>query len=90
MRENHQVALYVACGDLKDIQIIDDSLKIFVEDSTMFTILTEGKRELERAISWQGLNLGIEILQKEVVLTKQEQDINRLKEVFGNKLNIIN
>ena len=88
MRENHQIALYVACGDLKDVEIAENTLRVYVEDSTMHTLLTEGRRELERALSWQGLNLNVEVLQKEIPLTKAEEDIKKLKNIFGSKLTI--
>lgn len=54
----------------------------------MLSVLIDGKREIERALSWQGLNLKVEIIEKIIPLTKQEEDINKLKEIFKEKLTI--
>jgi len=86
LRENHQVALYVACGDLNDIAIENNNLIVNVEDTTMLGLLQDGRREIERALSWQGLELGLEIKQKIKEISKVDQDIKKLKEVFGDKL----
>ena len=56
----------------------------------MLGLLLDGKRELERAISWQGLEMGIEIRQKEKEVPKAEQDLKVLKEAFGDKLVVLN
>ena len=90
LKENHQIALYVACGDLTDVSIQDSVLKIEVLDSTMLSVLSDGKREIERALSWQGLNLRVEISQKIIPPTKEEEDINKLTKIFGEKLVIKN
>ena len=88
LKENHQIALYVACGDITDVKIIDDKLEINVLDSTMLSVLLDGKREIERALSWQGLNLIVEINQKIVPPSKDEEDIKKLREIFKDKLKV--
>lgn len=49
-------------------------------------LLADGRREIENALRWQGLDLSfkIEINQKE--LSKQEKDIERLKSLVGDYL----
>ena len=86
LKENHQVALYVACGDLTDVTIDSEVLKIQVEDLTMLSVLSDGKRELERALSWQGLQRRVEVVQKIIPPKKEEEDINTLKVIFKDKL----
>jgi len=54
----------------------------------MLGLLQDGRREIERALSWQGLELGLEIKQKIKEISKADQDIQKLKEAFGNKLTI--
>lgn len=88
LKENHQIALYVACGDITDVNIIEDVFEISVLDSTMLSVLLDGKREIERALSWQGLNLRVEIKQKIVPPSKDEEDIKKLKEIFKDKLTV--
>ena len=56
----------------------------------MLGLLQDGKRELERALSWQGLEMGIEIRQKIKEIPKAQQDLKILKEAFGDKLTILN
>lgn len=86
MRENHQIALHVACGDISDVVINDGRLIISVADNTVLSLLQDGKREIERALSWQGLDLIVDIEQKIIPPSKQEEDIKRLKQIFDDKL----
>ncbi len=79
MKEHRLVALHVACGDIVNVAIENDKFIIKTEDGMLTNLLKEGKREIERALSWQGLDLKveIEILQKEK--TKAEEDIENIK-----------
>lgn len=72
------------------MQIDNGVLKIYIEDSTMFTLLNDGKKEIHRALSWQGLDLDIQLYQKEKKLSKSEEDIQVLKDIFKDKLSINN
>lgn len=60
-----------------------------MQDNTLLTLLQEGKKEIERALKWQGLDLGVLVKQKIIPLTKEQQDISVLKEFFGDNINII-
>ena len=82
------MALHVACGDITDIKIADGTLTITATDNTMLAILESGKREIERAISWQGLELVVEIKQLKKEISPQEADIKKLKVLVGDKLKI--
>lgn len=86
LRENHQIALHVACGDISDVVIKDGRLIISVADNTVLSLLQDGKREIERALSWQGLDLIVDIEQKIIPPSKQEEDIKKLKQIFDDKL----
>lgn len=48
----------------------------------LINLLQEGKREIERALRWQGLDLEVKINCKQEVLSTSEQDLKRLNEVF--------
>ena len=52
-------------------------------------LLKEGRREIENALRWQGLELKLEINLIESKSLPQQQDINTLKKILGNKLTII-
>lgn len=56
----------------------------------MIDVLTSGIKDLENAIRWQGLTLGIEIVKFESQTQKQDKDIVKLKRIFGEKLDIQN
>ena len=88
LKEHKEVALHVACGDITNVKIENGKLTIFASDSTMFALLENGKREIERALSWQGLDLLVEIVQMEKTISKEEEDLNKLQKMFGNKLKI--
>ena len=49
-------------------------------------LLSDGRREIENALRWQGLDLSfkVEILAKEI--SPQEQDINKLQKLVGDYL----
>ena len=59
LRENREVALHVACGDITDVELKGNDFIINVNDGMLQNLLIEGKREIERAISWQGLELNV-------------------------------
>lgn len=86
LKEHKEVALHVACGDITDVEIKDGVLTINASDRTMISLLETGKREIERALSWQGLELEIKVVEKEKEISKTEEDLNKLKRLFGVKL----
>ena len=90
LKEHKEVALHVACGDITDVEIKDGVLTINASDKTMLSLLETGKREIERALSWQGLELEIKIVEKEKEISKSEEDLNKLKRLFGTKLKMKN
>lgn len=90
LRENKKVALHVACGDITDVAIENNNLVIKTSDDFLIDVLTSGIKDLENAIRWQGLTLGIEIVKFESQTQKQDKDIVKLKRIFGEKLDIQN
>ena len=53
-------------------------------DGTLVNLLSEGKREIENALRWQGIDHKLVINIKETEYTKTEMDIQRLKTVFDS------
>lgn len=86
LKEHHQVALHVACGDITDVALEDHNLIVRVQDGMLANLLSDGRREIENALRWQGLDLSlkVEIVTKEK--SEQEQDIERLKALVGDYL----
>jgi len=88
LKEHKEVALHVACGDITDVVIKDGTLTLTASDNTMLSLLESGKREIERALSWQGLELRVEIQEKKKEISKAEQDLQKLEKMFGDKLKL--
>ena len=84
LKEHKQIALHVACGDITDVQLTDDKLIINTFAGTLVRLLEEGKREIERALRWQGLDLDVEIKIKELDIDPAQKDIQKLQEVFDD------
>ena len=78
--------MYVACGDITDVKIDDKKLAIKTSDDFLISVLEDGKRELENALRWQGLNLEVEIIKFESVDQMRDKDILKLSKLFGDKL----
>lgn len=85
LKENKKVALYVACGDIVDVKIENDSLIIQSSDDFLVGVLEDGRRDIENALRWQGLDLKLVIVKFESSKQKQEKDILKLIRLFGDK-----
>ena len=82
LKERKQIALHVACGDITDVELDKNKLIINVYDGMLLNLLYAGKKDIENAIRWQGLELDLEICVKELNISKAAKDIKRLNEVF--------
>ena len=82
LKENKKVALYVACGDITDVKIENNSLIIRSSDDFLVNVLEDGRRDIENALRWQGLDLKLEIIKFESLKQKQEKDILKLIRLF--------
>ena len=88
LKENKKVALHVACGDITNVEINGDKLIVRSSDDFLLSILEDGRREIENAIRWQGLNLSLELVKFESKAQLQEKDIVKLTRLFSDKLKI--
>lgn len=86
LKEHRQIALHVACGDITDVALDGNNFIINIEDGMMQNLLNEGKREIESALRWQGLDLNVILNIKVIEKSPVEQDIEKLKNLFGEKL----
>ena len=82
LKEHRHIALHVACGDITDVELDGNKFILNVYDGTLVGLLADGRREIESALRWQGLEHKLVINVKEVEYTKVEKDLKRLAEVF--------
>lgn len=85
------VALHIACGDITDVEKKDDVLYIYTTEDFLYELLKSEDNfvELKKAINSCGIEK-FEIVKKEKVLSKSQEDLKILKGIFGNKLIIEN
>lgn len=86
LKEHHQIALHVACGDITDVELQNDSLVINVYYGMLVGLLQDGRREIENALRWQGLDLSVKINIKVEEKSQEEEDLQTLKKTFRDKL----
>ncbi len=83
LKEHHKVALHVACGDITNAQIENGELVIRTSDAFLVDVLENGRKDIETALRWQGLDIGFKIVKFESGAQKIEKDIKKLKNLFG-------
>ena len=88
MKEHRQVALHVACGDITDVRIENNNLVVSVKENMLANLLADGRRAIENALRWQGLDLNFVVDYSPRQKTPQEEDIERLQQVAGEYLKI--
>ena len=88
LKEHHQVALHVACGDITDVALDGQNLIVKAGDGMLANLLADGRREIENALRWQGLDLSLKVEIIEHKLTPQEEDIQKLQKLVGDYLTI--
>ena len=84
LKEHHKVALHVACGDITNAQIEGGDLVIRTSDAFLMDVLENGKKDIEAALRWQGLDLSFKVVKFESVEQKIEKDIKKVKNFFSN------
>ena len=90
LKEHKKVALHVACGDITNAKIEDGKLIIRSSDDFLIGVLEDGRKDIESAIRWQGLNLEFVVVKFENDEQKLSKDIKKLESFFGNKLKLEN
>lgn len=82
----------MACGDVREIEIIDSKLIAKTQEEYIFNMLSTdyAKNEVEKALNWLEIGLNFEIEQKQKPIDVTEEDIKKLKKIFGEYLIINN
>ena len=88
LRENKLIALHVACGDISDVVLENGRLIIRNSDDFLIHLLEEGRKDIENAIRWQGLNLELVIEKEESKSQKIDRDLEKLKRLVGAKFSV--
>ncbi len=88
LKEHKKVALHVACGDITNAKIENGKLVIRSSDDFLIDVLENGRKEIENAIRWQGLELQFVVEKFESGEQKTNKDIKKLENFFGNKVEI--
>ena len=83
LKEHHKVALHVACGDITNARIENGDLVIRTSDAFLVDVLENGRKDIEAALRWQGLDLGFKIVKFESTEQKIDKDIKKLRALFG-------
>ena len=78
----------MACGDITDVAISSNDFIINIDDGMMLNLMREGRREIESALRWQGLELNVVINTKNIIKSPCEQDVEKLQKIFGEVLTI--
>lgn len=86
MKEHKKVALHVACGDITNAKIENKKLIIRSSDDFLIDVLENGRKEIENAIRWQGLDLEFVVVKFESNEQKIGKDIKKIENFFGNKV----
>lgn len=84
LKEHKFIALHVACGDITDVDIMDNYLNINVKDGMLYNLLVDGKKNIESALRWQGLDYMVKINLIEEPKSKAQEDLEKLNLMFGN------
>ena len=84
LKEHKKVALHVACGDITNAQIADGKLIIRSSDDFLIDVLENGRKDIEAAIRWQGLELAFEVVKFESAEQKIAKDIKKIENFFGS------
>lgn len=82
------MALHVACGDITNAILQDGKLIIRSSDDFLIDVLETGRKDIENAIRWQGLDLEFVVQKFESNAQKIEKDVKKLKNFFGDRLQI--
>lgn len=86
LKEHKKVALHVACGDITNAKIEDGKLIIRSSDDFLIDVLENGRKDIESAIRWQGLELEFVVQKFENSEQKINKDIKKIQNFFGNKV----
>lgn len=86
LKEHKKVALHVACGDITNAKIEDKKLIVRTSDDFLIDVLESGRKEIENALRWQGLDIEFVVQKFESNKQKINKDVKKIEVFFGNKV----
>ena len=86
LKEHKKVALHVACGDITNAKIEDKKLIVRTSDDFLIDVLESGRKEIENALRWQGLDIEFVVQKFERNEQKINKDVKKIEVFFGNKV----
>ncbi len=86
LKEHKKVALHVACGDITNAKIEDKKLIVRTSDDFLIDVLESGRKEIESALRWQGLDIEFVVQKFESNEQKINKDVKKIEVFFGNKV----
>jgi len=90
LRQKNMMALYTACGDIRDVKIEDNELLIFIKDEYLYSLVMNEKnyKTLSDLLGMfaSKTTLKFQLLEKKVDYI--ENNIKKLKNFFGDNLTI--
>ncbi len=86
LKEHKKVALHVACGDITNAKIEDKKLIVRTSDDFLIDVLESGRKEIENALRWQGLDIEFVVQKFESNEQKINKDVKKIEVFFGNKV----
>lgn len=87
LREHHFVALHIACGDISDVKIENECFNIYINEDMLYELLQNptNMQALKNAFESYGISK-FQVIKKDKLLSKSQEDLKVLKQIFGNKL----
>ncbi len=84
LRENKNIALQMACGDIVDVEIKDLKFIAHTQEEYNYNVLSQdyAKREIEKAFRFLGYAYSFEVRLEEKDEDRMQVDIQKLKDMF--------
>jgi len=80
LRESGETMLHAACANLQHVDFTPDTIEITCRDDATFNLLTKHREKL-------GKNVNIHKTKSSALMTKNEI-VEKLEEIFGDKLTV--
>lgn len=90
LRQRCEMSLLVACGDIVDVDIIEENFVINIDDNSIYEIVhkEENLKTLKNIFESLGHQYNIVLNKKEKQHDLVQKDIEYLKKLVGDKLKI--
>lgn len=81
LREHKNIALHVVCGDITDVSLEGEKLILKTTEQFLYDMLSseENKKQIKKALAWQGLEYELEVVKLKKPSDLQREDKDKLK-----------